>query len=181
MKKMVMFAAAVMLAVVTNAATVAWTSAGMTNYKNDAYQIFVIGQQGVESVAMITALLDAGSDTSAYAFGSGVVSATGLASNTNSGKNLDAGTYTSFMVLFDAATVGDASNYVVLSGAATQTQTFTATAAKVTFGAGNVSGVVNDTANWKSYGGDTPGVPEPTSGLLLLVGGAMLALRRKQK
>ena len=30
-------------------------------------------------------------------------------------------------------------------------------------------------------GGDAPGVPEPTSGLLLLVGGAMLALRRKQK
>lgn len=31
----------------------------------------------------------------------------------------------------------------------------------------------------KSGGGE--GVPEPTSGLLLLVGGAMLALRRKQK
>ena len=30
-------------------------------------------------------------------------------------------------------------------------------------------------------GGGSGGVPEPTSGLLLLVGGAMLALRRKQK
>ena len=30
-------------------------------------------------------------------------------------------------------------------------------------------------------GGEGGGVPEPTSGLLLLVGGAMLALRRKQK
>ncbi len=30
-------------------------------------------------------------------------------------------------------------------------------------------------------GGDTPTIPEPTSGLLLLVGGGMLALRRKQK
>ena len=29
--------------------------------------------------------------------------------------------------------------------------------------------------------GPTGGAPEPTSGLLLLVGGAMLALRRKQK
>lgn len=29
--------------------------------------------------------------------------------------------------------------------------------------------------------GPTPGIPEPTSGLLLVVGGAMLALRRKQK
>ena len=32
-----------------------------------------------------------------------------------------------------------------------------------------------------SGGGGGEGVPEPTSGLLLLVGGAMLALRRKQK
>ena len=32
-----------------------------------------------------------------------------------------------------------------------------------------------------SYSGGSSGVPEPTSGLLLLVGGAMLALRRKQK
>ena len=32
-----------------------------------------------------------------------------------------------------------------------------------------------------SGGGEGGGVPEPTSGLLLLVGGAMLALRRKQK
>ena len=36
-------------------------------------------------------------------------------------------------------------------------------------------------ANWKTVGGGGGDVPEPTSGLLLLVGGAMLALRRKQK
>ena len=37
-------------------------------------------------------------------------------------------------------------------------------------------------ANWKTLGGGgTGGVPEPTSGLLLLVGAGMLALRRKQK
>ena len=33
---------------------------------------------------------------------------------------------------------------------------------------------------WNTNGGSTP-VPEPTSGLLLLIGGAMVALRRKQK
>ena len=180
MKKMIMVAAIVCAAAFAQAATVAWSAAGMGNYKNDAYQMFIVGQNGVESINTITALLDAGSDTSSYAFGSGVVSSTGLASNANSGKTLDPGTYTSFMVLFDGATAGDASNYVVLSGAATQTQTFTASAAKVTFGAGNVSTTVNNAANWKSFG-KGGGVPEPTSGLLLLVGGAMLALRRKQK
>ena len=35
--------------------------------------------------------------------------------------------------------------------------------------------------NWKTPGGTQPDVPEPTSALLLLMGGAMLALRRKQK
>ena len=40
----------------------------------------------------------------------------------------------------------------------------------------------NGAASWASTtGGGTDPLPEPTSGLLLLVGGAMLALRRKQK
>ena len=40
----------------------------------------------------------------------------------------------------------------------------------------------NGAASWASTsGGGSGGVPEPTSGLLLLVGAGMLALRRKQK
>ncbi len=39
----------------------------------------------------------------------------------------------------------------------------------------------NSSGSWTQSGGSSGGVPEPTSGLLLLVGGAMLALRRKQK
>ena len=36
-------------------------------------------------------------------------------------------------------------------------------------------------ANWKSFSGSSGGdVPEPTSGLLLVLGGAMLALRRRR-
>ena len=34
---------------------------------------------------------------------------------------------------------------------------------------------------WNTNGGSSTDVPEPTSGLLLLIGGAMVALRRKQK
>ena len=34
---------------------------------------------------------------------------------------------------------------------------------------------------WNTNGGGSTDVPEPTSGLLLLIGGAMVALRRKQK
>ena len=51
-----------------------------------------------------------------------------------------------------------------------------------TTGAGFVSASPKWGSTWTdTSGGGSGGVPEPTSGLLLLVGGAMLALRRKQK
>ena len=182
MKKLMLFAACTMLAAVTQAATVGWNLAGASNYANDAYQFFVIGQNGVSSIGTVTALLDAGSDTSSYAFGSGTVAANGAAGTTAtaSGKTLDAGTYTAFYVVFDSASPASGSaKYAVVSGATTLTKTVAATTASVTFTAGNASSILNNADNWKSFGGG--GAPEPTSALLLLMGGAMLALRRKQK
>ena len=192
MKKLIVFTACVMLAVVTQAAAVGWSLAGASAYANDAYQFFVIGQNGAKDIATITALLDAGTDTSSYAFGEGKIGSTGSANvgATASGKTLDAGTYTAFYVVFDSAspTAGSA-NYAVVSGATTLTKTIGATTATTAFASGNASSILNDSSNWKSFGPATPtpptptpgGIPEPTSGLLLLVGGAMLALRRKQK
>ncbi len=188
MRKLMLFAACAMFAAVTQAASVGWTLAGASNYANDAYQFFVIGQKGVTDIATVTALLDAGSDTSSYAFGSGTVGANGSANVTTaaSGKTLDAGTYTSFFVVFDAASPASGSaKYAVVSGATGLTKTIAATTANVTFAGGNASSILNNADNWKSFGtgsgGGGEGVPEPTSGILLLVGGAMLALRRKQK
>ena len=45
---------------------------------------------------------------------------------------------------------------------------------------GNMASRTQTASNWVG-GGTQPDVPEPTSGLLLLVGAGMLALRRKQK
>lgn len=187
MKKLIVFAACAMLAAVTQAASVGWSLAGANSYANDAYQLFVIGQNGATDIATITALLDAGTDTSSYAFASGSVAANGAATvlAKDSGKTLDAGTYTAFFVVFDdAAPASGSANYAVVSGAANLTKTVAATTAGVTFAAGSAASILNDSSNWKSFGPTTPtpgGIPEPTSGLLLLVGGAMLALRRKQK
>ena len=189
MKKLVVFAACAVLAAVTHAATVGWGLTGAKSYANDAYQFFVIGQNGATSIATITALLDAGTDTSAYAFGSGKIGSTGLAtvSAGASGKTLDAGTYTGFFVVFDAASPASGSaNYAVVSGAANLTRNIAANTATISFSAGSAASILDDSSNWKSFGPATPTpgpgpIPEPTSGLLLLVGGAMLALRRKQK
>ena len=180
MKKMIVFAACAMLAAITQAAAVGWSLAGATNYKGDSYQFFVTGQNGVDSIATITALLDAGSDTSSYAFGSGAISNTGLANvpATKAGQpTLDAGTYTGFFVIFDSATpAAGSAKYAVVSGATGLTQSPSATAATVTFAAGSQATFLNNAGNWKTYGS----VPEPTSALLLVLGGALLALRRKR-
>ena len=181
MKKLMIFAACAMLAAVTQAAAVGWNLAtGSATYANDAYQFFVIGQKGATSIATITALLDAGTDTSSYALGSGQVGSTGtaIAMATAAGQpTLDAGTYESFFILFDSASPSAGSaNYVVVSGAANLTKTIAATTAQVTFASGNVSTTLSIPDNWKSYGA----VPEPTSGLLLLLGVAGLALKRKR-
>ena len=169
-----------MLAAITHAAAVGWSLAGGTNYKGDAYQFFVIGQNGASSIATVTALLDEGKSTADYAFGSGTIAANGnaMVAATASGKTLDAGTsYTGFFVIFDTVTAtAGTSKYTVVSGAANLTQNPSATAAQFTFVAGNQSTYLNNADNWKSYGP----VPEPTSGLLLLLGMAGLALKRKR-
>ena len=168
-----------MLAAVTHAAAVGWQLAGAQSYANDAYQFFVIGQNGTDSIATITALLDAGTATDSYAFGSGKVAANGnatVAANA-SGKSLDAGTYTTFYVIFDSPTPASGSaKYALVSGASGLTKEIGASAAGVTFQALNQASFLNNADNWKSYGA----VPEPTSGLLMLLGVAGLALRRKR-
>jgi hypothetical protein len=185
MKKLMVMAAGVMLAVAANAASVGWTLAGAANYAGDAYSLFIVGQNNVESIATVTALLDAGSAVDAYAFGSGTVAANGAASvlAANSGKSLAVDgttTYTAFFVIFDSATpTSGTSKYAVVSGASTLTQTPGATAAQFTFAAGNQSTYLNNASNWSSYG--TPAAePEPTSALMMLFGLAGLALRRKR-
>ena len=121
MKKMIVAAAIVCIAALTQAATVAWSAAGMNNYAGDKYQMFIIGQKGVESMAMITSLLDSGTAVDSYAIGGGTVAANGSALNSNSGYTVGEGTYSAFFVLFDSANPGDGSKYVTISGAPNMT------------------------------------------------------------
>ncbi len=88
-----------------------------------------------------------------------------------------------FAVVFDSATITDDSNYYITptsSGVKTPGAT-TTNNAKFTI-ADQAAATAGSGAWTKTVPNPGPGpIPEPTSGLLLLVGGAMLALRRKQK
>lgn len=181
MKKLLTFAVVAMLAAVTQATTVGWTisNAGAA-YTGDAYQFFIIGQNGVTSVSQITALLDAGTDTSSYAFGAGTLTlrtggVTMLPAST--GKTLtEVGTYTSFAVIFNAATpVAGSSEYLAISGLANQTKEIGASTANVSFATGSVNALASDASNWSSYGP----VPEPCTAALLAIGLAAFGLKRK--
>ena len=184
MKKILMIIAIACAAAFANAASVGWSAAtGSADFGNKTYYFFVIGQNNVESISAITGLLDDGQDVSSYAFGSGKTLASNGAINTTagaSGKTLGAGQYTAFFALFDSeAPVAGKSKYVIISGQTNMTKDITASAATTTFAAANVSGIVGNASNWQSFGSAGPIAPEPTSGLLLLLGMAGLALKRK--
>ena len=188
MKKLIILVAGAVLSAATHAAAVGWSAANAgVKYAGDAYSFFVIGQNGTESVAAITALLDDGSSIDSYAFASGTVAAAGgfsQAANASSGKTLDAGDYEGFFVLFDSAKpVAGESNYALISGVSTLSRSVGDTTAAVTFAAGNVASFV-ETGKWHPFGaasgGGSDDVPEPTSGLLMVLGLAGLALKRKR-
>ena len=183
MKKLTIAAVIVCAAAISQAASVGWTNMGLAAYNGDKYQMFVIGQKGVADVATITALLDQGTSVDSYSIGGGNV-ANGFA-NVMAGPTspqIDAqGTYTAFMVLFDAATpkAGE-SKYAVLENGLNgtgYTQTIGASTASITFAGGNAASMIS-ASTWKSYGSSA--APEPTSAMLMLLGVAGLALKRKR-
>ena len=80
------------------------------------------------------------------------------------------------MVLFDADTADNAgSGFFTVSGI-TEMTTADYTAAIDASGIGTASNMTIPVTS----GGSSSDVPEPTSGLLLVLGGAMLALRRRR-
>ena len=186
MKKLMFILAAVAMAASVQAASVSWTCtnvyAGNDSDKVSGVAYFLTTDMLAYSDAQ--ALAGKGKDAittalgSAYSYtasaGTFSVSSPGVA-NATLGLS-DGSDYTAYLMIFDTDSVTDSSKFYL-----TPTKSLsTYSGADDTVGVkwGTQATASKQASGWASA---TGGVPEPTSGLLLLIGGAMLALRRKQK
>jgi hypothetical protein len=153
MQKVVIVCALAFMAFAVNAASVKWNAANI--YGSDGTTKF----SGVVTL-YCTELSDFKSEVTAS---NGAVPATTVALPDSAG-----GTTKTFYFVFtdNGKTFTSAEKSVAIPA--------TASAGVANFG--NMQSATQNASNWS--GG---GIPEPSSALLLLMGGAMLALRRKQK
>ena len=180
MKKLIMLTAVGLGAFMLNAATVTWTVSGVKTVDDatvnaSGYSAFlfytastVVGDSVVsydDVIASITAGTFA-SDYSSKAIATGTTATYGNYTKTGLGSYGAGDSVSAFTVIFDAASIADAENYAVMAG---KTASFTSATGAKTLGFTNFSA----TTTWQA-------VPEPTSGLLMLVGLAGLALRRRR-
>ncbi len=81
-----------------------------------------------------------------------------------------------YAVIYDASTIADAKNYVVSEAV---TKSVNATGSPLSIGFGNMASTAT-TNMFRNASWSAAAVPEPTSGLLMLLGMAGLALRRRR-
>lgn len=171
MKKIMIAALAMAMAVVANAASVDWQVTG--SKAQAGYTAYLIAGDVVSSWESVA-------DVQAAAVASGALAVSGRNSAVK-GTATDAALTKSsnfYYVLVNA----DASQYAVSGSYAGSTYAYDTTATPPEAAPSEVPqfNATNATfSDWAKADGPTGDVPEPTSGLLLLVGAAALALKRK--
>ena len=176
MKKILIVAVAAMLGLVANAASVNWQSNAIQSSPDTAVAAGWLVQIYTSDVSYT---YDAALDGSIAAWTSGSTVAAGSTFRAT-GKVTDGqanGTTVSYYaVIYDASTVAGAKNYIV-SDLVSVVANAAGSDASLSFGAMTGTNASNKFLNssWQAVA-----VPEPTSGLLMLVGLAGLALRRRR-
>ena len=181
MKKVVVVAAVALFAGLANAATVNWgnpTGARITGLDGSNITQAQSKEWGLQAL-----LVNTTTGETLQSIGSTTTAAIGKTAGTLTGALYN---YT----YGDTVTKGDVLSVILkmtIDGQAYELDTGLSMTVQATDNGG--TDAFNNTTAWgsTSFGGSTGwaktggGVPEPTSGLLLLVGAGMLALRRKQK
>ena len=181
MKKLIIACAVAVLGIAVNAATVNWNATSIAEYGKTTAATSSLGYIGVLINAGIT-----DRDTMLTALGKGDTSLVAGATIANSQATvgtatagmvyiMNAGSFgnsesiDAYALIFDAGSVATA-EHVYATDVLTKSTGANGQAAQFSFGA--LTGTQN-ADNWTA-------IPEPTSGMLLLIGGALLALKRKR-
>lgn len=159
MKKLIMFVAIAIAAITGQAATFKWSAANIYDHTGTAKYT---GDVVLYAYINTATAADAVAVSTVKASSAGAVAAT-----TFSNDNLAAGNnYNFFFAIEDGDYKFTSAEKANVAALETQTQT-------VAFG--NMTSATQNASNWSSSA-----VPEPTSGLLMLLGMAGLALRRRR-
>ena len=182
MKKMIMAAAIVCAATFVHAAACEWSLTGIQSSDKTEAKAGSMVAYFMEGSTFDAFTALGGAEVGKYAVANSLSSAKIQTSRTGASASGTFGTFSpgdqlsGYIVLFDSDTAESASSYAM-----------TGVSTKDVPSAGNVKfamafGTDTVAKGWATIpGGSTPGgVPEPTSGLLLVLGGAALALRRRR-
>ena len=189
MKKLTITCASVLMAVAVQAASINWTITNVYS-PSDATTKVAAGEMSawlfvtanttdvsgipVTTLAAVQAVLDSkdlsGLSTLAAVHGNNV--AAGNFSGATGLDGFSSGSLSAFAVVIDSTELASAKNYYLVNAGAEKSVSFTSATGFKALAFGSQATATQAAGAWTA-------VPEPTSGLLLLLGMAGLALKRK--
>lgn len=190
MKKLIIACVAVAMAAVAQAASVNWTISNVYSPSDStakvaantmsAWLFVTANSTDVTSVktttmAAVQAVLDSGDLTglSSLAAAHGTNGADGIITGaTGLPTTFSSGSLTAFAVVVDSTDLASGNNYFLAGNGSEKSATFTSATGMKMLNWGSQASITQAAGGWTA-------VPEPTSGLLMLLGMAGLALRRK--
>ena len=177
MKKIMIAAFAAMLGIAANAASVTWGLTSVTGPDTkeapSGWVAYVLDSSDYSTFAALD-----GDKVAAFAAANAIVSGTTASGRTGTAVSISGGSFaanenvSTFMVIFDNANAAKADYYAYTTVGNT---TISEGGSNGSIGHGTFAAATASTGGWTATA-----VPEPTSGLLMLVGLAGLALRRRR-
>lgn len=179
MKKIIIGLAVVVTAVAAQAATMSWSVNAVQSSPNATVSAGWIAQLFASDVTYDYAKVKSGELTAAFEAATVSAGSTFRVNQTGVGSFEKGETASYYMVIYDATSVAAAKNYVISDVREATVNPSTGANISLAFGAMAGTSAATNAFYGQSWAAAGSAAPEPTSGLLLLLGMAGLALKRK--